>query len=284
MDDRNFQQMLEARWASGTLVCLGLDSDYKKIPAAAWGVEHGGNSITNAIVEFNYQIVKATCGLVCAYKPNLGFYLKAGSAGIRALELTIEIVNELAPEVPVILDLKVGEIDNTLDAYAVGMFDVFKSDAVTINPYMGGESLASLFAREGKGFLVLVRTSNTGSGEFQDLGMQSGDPLYTHVGYQFSNYWNSHGNCGVVVGATYPRELAVVRSIVGNMPILCPGVGAQEGDLRAAVESGVDEFGAGLIVNSSRGIIFASNGVGFADAARAATMRLRDDINRYRGA
>jgi len=174
-------------------------------------------------------------------------------------------------------------------------FDYLRADAITVNPYLGGEAVQPFLECKDKGIFVLCRTSNKGAGEFQDLlisvsGEFGGEyihtsrqiPIYQYVAHRVATTWNTNGNCGLVVGATRPDELRAVRKIVDDMPILVPGVGAQGGDVEATVKAGVDSNGQGMIINSSRGIIFASSGPDFAEAARRETMRLRDHINQYR--
>jgi len=221
---------------------------------------------------------------VCAYKPNVAFYEEHGAEGIEALKRTIADIHDIVPDVAVVLDGKRGDIGNTNNGYVKAAFDYLNADAITVAPYMGEESLAPFLAQKDKGVIVLCRTSNPGAGEFQDLPIALGDghitrPLYEVVASQIAGKWNKNGNCAVVVGATCPDELRTVRGIVGDMPILIPGIGAQGGDLEKTVAAGKDSRGRGMIINSSRGIIFASNGADFAEAARRETLKLRDAIN-----
>jgi orotidine-5'-phosphate decarboxylase len=295
--ERNFIELLQARWDEGKFVCVGLDSNITMVRQVN---DHKLKSIRDgddhlAVVEFNKRIVDATKDLVCAYKPNSAFYEALGSRGLWALEETIFYINEEAPEVPVILDFKRGDIGNTNAGYVIASQE---ADAVTVHPYLGQEAMKPFLDRKDKGVIVLVRTSNPGAGEFQDqlvvVGRQELDdapalrqsafggtyftPLYRMVAYNVSRHWDSNGNCAVVVGATYPYELEVVRKIVGDMPILIPGIGAQGGELEATVKAGANSKGQGMIINSSRGIIFASDGEDFAEAARAAAHQMHDDI------
>jgi orotidine-5'-phosphate decarboxylase len=282
MNDRNFRQLLEAQWSRGNFVCVGLDSEFGKIPEFA---RRSGNecdvSVANTIVAFNRAVVEATKDLVCAYKPNAAFYEAHGVEGIGALQRTIADIHAIAPDVPVILDAKRADIGNTNAGYVDAAFGFLQADAITVHPYLGAEALQPFLARAEKGVIVLCRTSNPGAGEFQDLSV-NGEPLYRFVARRVASEWNKNGNCSLVVGATYPDELREVRGLVGDMPILIPGIGAQGGDVEKTVSAGKDSRGYGMIINSSRGIIFASKGADFAEAARRETEKLRDFINQYR--
>ena len=288
MNDRNFRQMLEAQWSRGNFVCVGLDSKFGKIPESA---RVGGNECAihegNTVVAFNRAIVEATKDVVCAYKPNAAFYEAHGAEGIAALQRTIADIHAIAPDVPVILDAKRADIGNTNAGYVQFAFDYLHADAITVHPYLGAEALQPFLERKDKGIIVLCRTSNPDAGEFQDMRVvnkyfTSATPLYEMVAIQVATKWNGNNNCGLVVGATYPDELREVRGLVGDMPILIPGIGAQGGDVEKTVMAGKDSRGQGMIINSSRGIIFASKGADFAEAARRETEKLRDLINQYR--
>lgn len=275
MSERNFMQLLKARWAEGKFLCVGLDSDTDspKFPEASFA----GCSVPAAQWSFNRRIVEATHDLVCAIKPNLAFY--RGVRGKEVLKKTIAYINEVAPEVPVILDAKQGDIGSTNDGYVAEDFGFYGADAVTVHPYLGMEAMKPFLDRADKGIIVLCRTSNPGAGEFQDLPLTGGFPLYNHIAWNVSRQWNYNGNCAVVVGATTPGQLAKVRQIVGDgFPILIPGIGAQGGEVEATVRAGQDSRGEGMIINSSRGIIFTSSGGDFAEAARAETSKLHDAI------
>ena len=283
MSTRNFRELLENRWSEGKFVCVGLDSELGKIPASIRRSE-----IAETIVQFNRSIVEATSDLVCAYKPNIAFYETHGEEGWKALRQTISHIHDTAPDVPVILDAKRGDIGNTNMGYMIGAFGHLEADANTVHPYLGREALKPFLDQKDKGVIVLCRTSNPGAGEFQDMDV-SGDvvpggymPLYKFVAYKVRSEWNENGNCAVVVGATYPGELREVRELVGDMPILIPGIGAQGGDVEKTVTAGKDSRGRGMIINSSRGIIFASKGADFAEAARRETMNLHEQINQHR--
>lgn len=283
MNNRNFRELLESQWSRGNFVCVGLDSEYEKIPES---VKKKASGDAGAILDFNRAIVDATSDSVCAFKPNSAFYEALGDVGWRALQNTIGYIHEVAPQVPVILDVKRADIGNTNNGYATAAFEYFFADAVTVHPYLGAEALQPFLERADKGIFVLCRTSNPGAGEFQDLRISDwgyvGSPLYKHVARQVAEKWNKNGNCALVVGATYPDELREVRGLVGDMPILIPGIGAQGGDLEKTVSAGKDSRGQGMIINSSRGIIFASKGADFAEAAHRETLKLRDMINQCR--
>ena len=213
---------------------------------------------------------------MCAYKPQFAHY--AAYEAEDQLERTIEYIHRVHPGIPVILDAKRGDIGNTAERYAIEAFERYGADAVTVNPYLGGDSLEPFLRHAERGVLILCRTSNPGAGDLQDL-MIEGRPLYQVVAELAARRWNSRGNCLLVVGATYPRELAEVRALVGEMPLLVPGVGAQGGDVEQVVASGRTRSGTGLVISSSRAILYASAGEDFARAARAATASLREKIN-----
>ena len=275
--------MLEAKWACENFVCVGLDSEFGKIPESA---RRSGNecdvSVANTVVAFNRAIVEATKDIVCAYKLNAAFYEAHGDEGIGALQRTIADIHAIAPDVPVIFDAKRGDIGTTNAGYADAVFGFLDADAITVSPYLGGEALQPFLARAEKGIIVLCRTSNPGAGEFQNLSVNGGEPLYLFVARRVASEWNKNGNCALVVGATYPDELREVRRLVGDMPILIPGIGAQGGDIEKIISAGKNSRRQGMIVNSSRGIIFASKGADFAETARRETEKLRDLINQYR--
>jgi len=274
-EERNFQEMLEERWSQGRFACLGLDSNLSKIPQAA---RKGIDELT--IRFFNRSIVEVTKDLTCAFKLNIAFYEDQGSLGLKALRGSILDIQNIAPGVPVILDCKRADIGSTNSGYARMAFDHMGADAITTNPYFGAEALQPFLERKNKGIIVLVRTSNPGAGEFQDL-LVDGTPLYQIVARRVSQNWNSNGNCAGVVGATCPEELAQVRGIIGDMPILIPGIGKQRGDVEKTVRAGKNSQGTGMIINSSRGIIFASDGPDFAEAARQKTLELHNEILKH---
>jgi orotidine-5'-phosphate decarboxylase len=276
----NFMEMVEERWENGYFVSVGLDVVYDKIPSCV-SQGRGVMEPREIIVAFNKAIVESTKDLVCVYKPNWSFYLAYGIEGLHALKETINYIKKAAPNIPVILDVKVGDIDNTNIGYVQGFFSHFGADAITINPYLGQMALQPFLDQKEKGIIILCRTSNKGAGEFQDL-LTDEIPLYQHVARNVSEKWNENSNCLLVVGATYPEELAKVRKIIGDMPILIPGVGAQGGDIEKAVLNGQNSKGQGMIINSSRGIIFASKERNFDEVARLETEKLNNSINQYR--
>jgi orotidine-5'-phosphate decarboxylase len=275
-----FLEKLTARWQQGHFVCVGLDVDYEQLPA----IVKGQRTIEEAIFIFNRVIIDATANLVCAYKPNSAFYEAYGEGGIRALSRTISYSQKNFPHIPIILDAKRADIGSTNTGYVLSAFDQLGADAITVHPYLGKEALAPFLERKDKGIIVLAKTSNPGSGEFQDLLVgEDQEPLYQMVARNVAQYWNGNGNCGLVVGATYPAELRCVRELVGDMPLLIPGIGAQGGDVAATVAAGRDSRGWGMIINASRSIIYASRKSDFAQAAYLATVKLRDEINACQG-
>jgi len=268
-----FTQQLARAWEKNdSLVCVGLDPDIERFPAHI-------RAEASPIFQFNRAIIDATADLVCAYKPQFAHY--AAYEAEDQLERTIEYVHRVHPGVPVILDAKRGDIGNTAERYAIEAFERYGADAVTVNPYLGGDSLEPFLRHAERGVVVLCRTSNPGAGDLQDLSV-GGRPLYQVVAELAARRWNLRGNCLLVVGATYPHELAEVRALVGDMPLLVPGVGAQGGDVQQVVAGGCTRSGTGLIISSSRAILYASAGEDFARAARAATASLRDQINASR--
>lgn len=271
-----FLAKLEQCWQRGKFVCVGLDPEYSRLPEAV----KVSRSIEEALFAFAHDIIDVTHDLVCAYKPNIAFYEAMGSEGFRALTRTVHYINKFYPHLPVILDAKRADIGNTNLGYVTSAFDLLEVDAITVHPYLGREALLPFLSRKEKGILVLVKTSNPGSGEFQDLLVgEAREPLYQVVARHVAQSWNSNGNCGLVVGATYPDELKLVRETVGDMPLLIPGIGAQGGDIAATVKAGRDSRGWGMTISSSRGIIYASNGKDFAQAARKAVQELVAEIN-----
>jgi orotidine-5'-phosphate decarboxylase len=265
-----FIRQLERGWdASDSLVCVGLDPEIERFP------RHIADQ-ASPIFQFNKAIIDATADLVCAYKPQFAHY--AAYEAEDQLERTIEYIHRNYPGIPVILDSKRGDVGNTAERYAIEAFERYGADAVTVSPYLGGDSLEPFLKHQDKGVIILCRTSNPGAGDLQDLEI-GGRRLFHIVADLAASRWNLRGNCLLVVGATYPRELAQVREIVGNMPLLVPGVGAQGGDVAQAVQNGQTAAGAGLVISSSRGILYASSGEDFATAARSATQKLREQIN-----
>jgi orotidine-5'-phosphate decarboxylase len=269
----DFIETLGHAWdRNDSLLCIGLDPEIERFPQAI-------RAQPSPIFQFNKAVIDATHDLVCAYKPQFAHY--AAYEAEDQLERTIEYIHRTYPHVPVILDAKRGDVGNTAERYAIEAFERYGADAVTVNPYLGGDSLEPFLRHADKGVIVLCRTSNPGAGEVQDLSV-GGRPLYQAVAELAARRWNSRGNCLLVVGATYPRELAEVREIVGDMALLVPGIGAQGGDVAQAVQSGQTRRGTGLIVSSSRGILYASSGADFAAAARTTASNLRAQINSSR--
>ncbi len=270
-----FVDRLARSWArSDSLVCVGLDPEIERFPAHI--AAHA-----SPIFQFNKAIIDATADVVCAYKPQFAHY--AAYEAEDQLERTIEYIHGTYPDVPVILDAKRGDVGNTAKRYANEAFERYGADAVTVNPYLGTDSLEPFLEYADRGVIVLCRTSNAGARDLQDLTVDGeGRRLYHVVAGLAARQWNTRGNCLLVVGATYPQELAQVRRIVGDMPLLVPGVGAQGGDVAEAVRNGQSAAGTGLIISSSRGILYAGGGETFASAARGATERLRDQINAHR--
>jgi orotidine-5'-phosphate decarboxylase len=273
-----FVVALEQRWQVGHFVCVGLDPEWSRLPA----VIKEGRTPEEALYAFGIEIITTTHDLVCAYKPNIAFYEALGDEGLRALTRTIEYSKTHYPDIPVILDAKRADIGSTNQGYVSAAFELMQADAITVHPYLGKEALAPFLQRKDKGIIVLVKTSNPGSSELQNLPVDaSGEPLYLVVARNVAQQWNEHGNCALVVGATYPQELKRVREAVGDMPLLIPGIGAQGGDVAATVTAARDSRGWGMIINSSRGIIYASSAADFAEAARKAVAKLNDEIHRY---
>jgi orotidine-5'-phosphate decarboxylase len=243
------------------MLCVGLDPDPARMPLPLCGER-------DATERFCREIIDATADLVCAFKPQIAHF--ASQAEEPALERICTYIRERYPDVTLILDAKRGDIGSTAEHYAREAFDRYGAHAVTVNPYLGTDSVEPFLARGG--VIALCRTSNPGGDDVQSL-VADGRPVYAHVAERVATEWSQLGDCGLVVGATYPTELADVRTIAPDLPILVPGVGAQGGDLGAAVEHGAARDGRGLIVNSSRSVLYASDGDDFADAARAEAAR-----------
>ena len=267
-----FVGMLKARWrAADTLLCVGLDPDPERFPAHLQGSD-------DSIFEFCKSIVDATAEFACAFKPQIAYFASAGAED--SLKRLVNDIRESQPAVPVILDAKRGDMASTAQHYAREVFDRYNAHAVTLSPYLGFDSIEPYLAYGDRGVFLLCRTSNAGGDDLQMLTVD-GEPLYERVA-RLAGDWNRGGQIGLVVGATYPRELARVRALVGEMPLLVPGIGAQGGDVEASVKAGQTSDGDGIVVNSSRAIIYASGGEDFAVAARRAAQAARDEINRYR--
>ena len=253
------------------MLCVGFDPDPQRLPQSLQGKPEG-------IFEFCREIADATADLVCAFKPQFAYF--ASQRAEAQLEKLIKHLKDKYPNIPVILDSKRGDIGSTADHYALEAFERYGADAVTVNPYMGFDTIEPYLKHAGKGVIVLCRTSNPGGSDLQFLNVNSGDPLYLHVAKLASQKWNSSGQISLVVGATFPEEIAKVRAIVGDMPLLIPGIGAQGGDIDATVKAGciLGAPGTGMIINSSRAILYASSGSDFAEAARAVGQSTRDAL------
>ncbi len=270
-----FVQRLKRAWAAGdSLLCVGLDPDPARLPQHLAAASH-------PLFEFGRAIVDATADLVCAFKPQIAYY--AAARAEAQLEMTIAHIRRHYPGIPVILDAKRADVGSTAEMYAREAFERYQADAVTVNPYLGADALAPFLAHADKGVIVLCRTSNPGAREVQDLDSK-GRKLYQIIAEKAARDWNANGNVLLVVGATYPGELAQIRAIVDDMPILVPGVGAQGGDVAAVVANGATADGTGLIISSSRAVLYAGSGEDYAGAARAAAQKLRDEINLCRKA
>jgi len=269
-----FQRKLEeAMKKNHSLLCVGLDTDSKKIPTALRFLEF-------PLFEFNKHIIDATHDLVCAYKPNSAFYEAHGEQGIHELKLTCDYIRRYYPFIPIILDAKRADIENTNKGYITFSFDFLKVDAITLHPYLGRKALGPFLERSDKGCIILCKTSNTGSGEFQDK-IVDGMPLYEFVARQVVK-WNRRGNCMLVAGATYPDELGRIRELVGEMTLLVPGVGTQGGELRRIMKKGLNSKKQGMIINVSRAVLYASSDKDFAEKARREAHTLKKKINHYR--
>lgn len=270
-----FIDRLANRWRSAdTLLCVGLDPDPARLPSFL-------GTGDDATLSFCREIVDATADVACAFKPQFAYFASARAES--QLERLIAHCRSMHPEVPVILDVKRGDIGATAEHYAREAFERYNAHAVTLSPYMGRDSIEPFLAYEDRGAFLLCRTSNPGGNDLQMLEV-AGTPLYQHVARQASQAWNLNGQLGLVVGATYPTELALVRALVGDMPLLVPGIGAQGGDIAASVAAGQSADGTGMVINSSRAIIYAGDGRDFAERARAVALATRDEINRHRRA
>ncbi|KXU89405.1 orotidine 5'-phosphate decarboxylase [Caballeronia megalochromosomata] len=269
----SFIQTLNAAWSrTQSLLCVGLDPEPAKFPGAL-------NGRPDAIFEFCKNIVDATAPYASSFKPQIAYF--AAHRAEDQLEALIAHIHEQHAGMPVILDAKRGDIGSTAEQYAKEAFERYKADAVTVNPYMGFDSIEPYLEHEGRGVIVLCRTSNAGGSDLQFLET-GGKPLYQVVATLAAEKWNASGQLGLVVGATFPKEIETVRGIVGDMPLLIPGIGAQGGDVEATVRAGRTANGAGMLINSSRAILYAGKGDDYAQAAAAAAKQTRDTINAYR--
>ena len=274
----HFMQSLQQAWSDNdSLVCVGLDPTPARFPGHL-------QDDPDAVFTFCAAIVDATADLVCAYKPQIAHF--AALRAEDALERLIAHIHDRYPDIPVILDAKRGDIGSTAQHYASEAFDRYQADAVTVNPYLGRDSLQAFLDRADKGVIILCHTSNPGAADLQDLLVHESSgpplPLYQHLARTVAREWNANHNCVLVTGATWPAQLGEVRALVGDMPLLVPGIGAQGGDVEAVVLQGRTPAGDGLLISSSRAILYAGAGPDFAQAARSATAALRDTINRFR--
>ena len=269
----HFMTALKGAWQQrNSLLCVGLDPDPARFPA------HLQNK-PDAIFEFCKQIVDATADLACCFKPQIAYF--AARRAEDQLEALIDHIHARHPDTPVVLDAKRGDIGSTAGQYAVEAFERFRADAITVNPYMGRDSVDPYLAYPDKGVILLCRTSNPGGSDLQFLDV-GGEKLYERVARLVAEDWNASGNCGLVVGATFPAEIARVRELTGDMPLLVPGIGAQGGDIAATMQAGRTADGCGLMINSSRAILYAGKGEDFAAEARRVALETRDAINAQR--
>lgn len=259
-----FLDNIKRHWQNGTQLCVGLDPFPEFIPDAA-----------SSLLEFNQHIIDATKDLVCAFKPQFAHFAALGRED--ALKASIRYIKETAADVPVILDSKRGDIGSTADMYAKEAFIHYGADAVTVNPYMGSDTVLPFVEYGEKGVIILCRTSNPSASEFQNL-MVDGEPLYLKVARKAQREWNVNNNVCLVVGATATDEMAKIRDVAPDLPFLVPGIGSQGGDVAATVNAGKFQHGGGLIINASRSVLYASKSQDYAAAARIEAMRLRDQI------
>ncbi len=268
------EKLLKAQRAKTSWLCVGLDPVMARLPKVV-------RSSPSPLLAFGRTIVESTADVASAYKPNLGFWLAEGAAGVEALQ---QLIDEIPDDVPIILDGKFNDVGHTAEAYAQTAFETLGVDAVTVNPYLGLDTLRPFLDTEEHGAFLLARTSNPSAPHLQDLEIE-GQPFYQRVAHMAAQWDNDlPGTCGLVVGATYPEELGIVREIAPDLPFLIPGIGAQGGDLDQAVIHGPSADGVGPVINSSRGIIYASSDPDFGEAARRAALGTRERINRQRGA
>jgi orotidine-5'-phosphate decarboxylase len=253
--------------SANSLLCVGLDSSFEQL-AEEFKTEEFPQFV------FNRTIIEQTHEFVAAYKPNIAFYEARGEQGLHELALTVDYLRSEHPDIFVICDAKRADIGSTSEAYARAIFDRYCFDAVTLHPYLGQDALEPFLSREDKGCIILCRTSNKGAGEFQDMQIE-GKALWQVVAERVYQVWNTKNNCMLVVGATYPSEMQVIRSLVGDMTLLVPGIGVQGGNVEQTVSAGKNSQGKGLIISSSRGIIFSEN-------PKRAAQELRNAINEFR--
>lgn len=269
-----FTDQLQQAWLQqNSLLTLGLDPDVSRFPAEL-------KNSNQPIFDFCTGIVDACASYVSAFKPQIAYF-----AALKAedqLERICAYIKQHYPQLPIVLDAKRGDIGSTARQYAIEAFERYGADAVTVNPYMGMDSIEPYFEWSDKGVIILCRTSNPGGSDLQFMRLEDGTPLYLHVAKLVAKQWNTYGQCGLVVGATFPEEIAKVRAVVGDMPLLVPGIGAQGGDIPATVKAGLNSQGTGMMINSSRAILYASSGANWQTAAAQAAKDTRDAINAAR--
>ena len=271
----NFISQLQTAWQdNNSLLCVGLDPAPEKLP-----LHLRERPIEQAFTEFCIAIIDATAAYACAFKPQIAYF--AAHRAEAALETIIQYSRTHYPHIPVILDAKRGDIGSTAEQYAIEAFERYRADAVTVNPYMGFDSVQPYLAYPDKGVIILCRTSNAGGSDLQFLQVGN-TPLYQVVAHKVAHEWNTSGQCALVVGATFPNEIKEVREIVGDMPLLIPGIGAQGGDLAATMVAGQTANGTGVMINSSRAIIYASTGEDFAQVAAQVARETQQAINALR--
>ncbi len=266
----NFIDKLNRAWArQDSLLMVGLDPDPRQFPADL-------AARPDALAEFCRRIIDATAPFVCGFKPQIAHFSAFGAED--QLQDVCRYLREHHPTLPIVLDAKRGDIGSTAALYAREAYERFQADAVTVNPYMGRDSVQPFLDYGDRGVIILCRTSNVGGADLQDMRLANGTPLYLHVADQIARVWNTTGQCALVVGATFPEEIHRVRQRVGNMPMLIPGIGAQGGDIQAAVQAGRTPAGTGMMINSARAILYASRGEDWAQAAGQAAQKTRDAI------
>ena len=270
----NFKERLRSAWNStDSMLCVGLDPAEEKLPA-------GLSGRPDPFFTFNKAVIDATLSWAAAYKPQFAHYAAAGR--LDELGRTLAYLREVAPDRILILDAKRGDIGSTAEKYAAEAFRIYDADAVTVNPYLGGDSLEPFLRDPARGVFLLCKTSNPGSADLQDLEVRGGPPLFLEVARRAAAEWNTNANLGLVAGATWPEEIGRIREAAPELPLLVPGIGAQGGDLAATLAAGLDSEGWGLLLNSSRGILYASSGSDFAEAAGQAAKELCEAIRRER--
>jgi orotidine-5'-phosphate decarboxylase len=269
--ERDFLKLANTSWNASLHVCVGLDIDLAKIPRHIVGDD------AMRAYTFAQEIIDATSDVAGAYKPNTAFFEALGGSGPSVLQDTIRHIHHVAPNIPVIVDAKRADIATSNAGSVDYIFEYLGADATTVHPYLGHEALRPFLNQQNKGIFVLCRTSNPGAGELQDLNV-GGEPLFLHVANLVARDWNHNSNCGLVVGATYPKELATIRGRIANIPLLIPGIGAQGGDLEATIRALHGSSGLDVFINVSRSVLYASEEADFAQAARAAVTAINWEI------